>query len=55
MDTHKNGPLTPKGREAMVRSLIVGALTKAAAAQFHIGEDRRQVAKRFREEGLDGP
>lgn len=24
MDTHKNAPLTPKGREAMVRSVIDG-------------------------------
>ena len=24
MDTHKNAPLTPKGREAMVRSVIEG-------------------------------
>ena len=30
MDTH--APLTPKGREAMVRSMIEGGLTKAAAA-----------------------
>ena len=33
MDTHKNAPLTPKGREAMVRSVIEGRLTKAAAAR----------------------
>ncbi|UWU90973.1 hypothetical protein N2604_31675 [Bradyrhizobium sp. CB1015] len=32
MDTHKNAPLTPKGREAMVRSVIEDGLTKAAAA-----------------------
>ncbi|SFQ14222.1 hypothetical protein SAMN05216330_116101 [Bradyrhizobium sp. Ghvi] len=32
MGTHKDAPLTPKGREAMVRSVIVGGLTKAAAA-----------------------
>jgi len=24
MDTHENAPLTPKGREAMVRSVIEG-------------------------------
>jgi hypothetical protein len=36
MDTHQNAPLTPKGREAMVRSVIEGGLTKAAAAlQFN--------------------
>ena len=31
MDTHKNAPLTPKGREAMVRSVVEGGVTKAAA------------------------
>src|SRR5262245_21864520 len=36
MDTHKNAPLTPKGRELMVRAVVDGGLTKAAAArQFH--------------------
>ncbi len=44
MDTHKNAPLTPKGREAMVRSVIEGGLTKAAAAhQFNISA--KTVAK----------
>ena len=33
MDTHKNAPLTPKGREAMVRFVIDGGQTKAAAAR----------------------
>ena len=37
MDTHKNAPLTPKGREMMVRTLIDCGLSKAAAArQFNI-------------------
>jgi hypothetical protein len=36
MDIHKNAPLTPKGREAMVRIVIEGGMTKAAAAyQFN--------------------
>ncbi|MGY4623013.1 transposase-like protein [Bradyrhizobium sp. USDA 4486] len=52
MDTHKNAPLTPKGREAMVRSVIEGGLTKAAAAlQFNV--TAKTVAKwvqRFREQ-----
>ena len=56
MDTRKNAPLTPKGREAMVRSVIEGGLTKAAAAlQFHVSA--KTVAKwveRFRAEGVDG-
>lgn len=56
MDTHKNAPLTPKGREAMVRSVIEGDLTKAAAApQFNISAKTvAKWVKRFREEGVDG-
>src|SRR5260370_42180363 len=56
MDTHNNAPLTPKGREAMVRSVIEGGLTKAAAAgQFNT--TAKTVAKwveRVRAEGVDG-
>ena len=56
MDTHKNAPLTPKGREAMVRCVIEGGLSKAAAArQFHTTP--KTVAKwveRFRAGGVDG-
>ena len=56
MNTHKNAPLTPKGREAMVRSVVDGGLSKAAAArQFNITP--KTVAKwveRFRAEGVDG-
>ena len=33
MNSHKNAPLTPKGREAMVRFVIDGGLSKAAAAR----------------------
>ena len=33
MDTHKNAPLMPKGREAMVRIVVEGSLTKAAVAR----------------------
>jgi transposase-like protein len=37
MNSHKNAPLTPKGREAMVRSVTEGGLSQAAAArQFNI-------------------
>jgi transposase len=57
MDTHKNAPLTPKGREAMVRSVIEGGLTKTAAAgQFNTTAKR--VVKwvgRFRAEGTELP
>ena len=56
MDTHKNAPLTPKGREAMVRSVVEGGLSKAAAAhQFNVTP--KTVGKwvnRFRTEGVDG-
>ena len=56
MDTHKNAPLTPKGREAMVRSVIEGGLTKAAAAlQFNVtAKTVAKWVKRFRAEGVDG-
>jgi hypothetical protein len=33
MDTDKNAPLTPKGREAMVRSVIDGGHSKAAVVR----------------------
>ena len=56
MDVHKNAPLTPRGREAMVRSVIEDGLSKAAAArQFKITP--KIVAKwveRFRAQGVDG-
>ena len=56
MDTHKNAPLTPKGREVMVRSVIEGGLTKAAAAlQFNVtAKTVAKWVKRFRAEGVDG-
>src|ERR1700730_11827877 len=56
MDVHKNAPLTPKGREAMVRSVIEGGLGKAAAAR-QFNTTAKTVAKwikRFRAEGVDG-
>src|SRR4029077_15953642 len=56
MDTHKNAPLTPKGREVMVRSVIEGGLTNAAAAlQFNVmAKTVAKWVKRFRAEGVDG-
>jgi transposase len=56
MDVHKNAPLTPKGREAMVRSVIEGGLGKATAAR-QFNTTAKTVAKwvdRFRAEGVDG-
>src|SRR5437764_14519529 len=56
MDVHKNASLTPKGREAMARSVIEGGSSKAAAARaFHATP--KTVAKwvaRFRAEGVAG-
>jgi transposase InsO family protein len=56
MNVHKNAPLTPKGREAMVRSVVEGGLSQADAAdQFNT--TAKTVAKwvgRFRREGVDG-
>src|SRR5664279_2099750 len=56
MNSHKNALLTPKGREAMVRFVIDGGLSKAAAArQFNVTP--KTVAKwveRFRADGVDG-
>jgi transposase InsO family protein len=56
MDTHKNAPLTPKGREAMVRSVLEGGLSPAEAA-YQFNTTPKTVAKwvdRFRTEGVDG-
>src|SRR5437763_954359 len=56
MNSHKNARLTPKGREAMVRSVVEGGLNQAdAACQFNTTS--KTVAKwvrRFRAEGVDG-
>jgi transposase InsO family protein len=56
MDTHKNAPLTPKGRELMVRAVVDDGLTKAAAAQqFHTTPKTvGKWVKRFNEEGVEG-
>src|SRR3954471_17333823 len=55
MNTHKNAPLTPKGREAMVRCVEAGLSKAAAARQFNTTP--KTVAKwveRFRAGGADG-
>src|SRR5262249_43452403 len=56
MDTHKNAPLTPKGREMMVRAVVDGGLTKVAAAQqFHTTPKTvGKWVRRFSEEGVEG-
>ena len=56
MNSHKNAPLTPKGREAMVRSVVEGGLSHADAA-YQFNTTPKTVAKwvkRFRAEGVDG-
>ena len=55
MNSHKNAPLTPKGREAMVRCVEAGLSKAAAARQFNTTS--KTVAKwveRFRADGVDG-
>src|ERR1700692_686484 len=55
MNSHKNAPLTAKGREAMVRCVEAGLSKAAAARQFNTTP--KTVAKwveRFRTGGVDG-
>lgn len=56
MDTHKNAPLTPKGREMMVRAVMDEGLSKATGAR-RFNTTPKTVAKwveRFEAEGVDG-
>jgi transposase InsO family protein len=56
MNSHKNAPLTPKGREAMVGSVVEGGLSQADAA-YQFNTTPKTVArwvKRFRAEGVNG-
>ena len=56
MDTHKNASLTPRGREAMARSVMEGGSSKAAAAR-RFNTTPKTVAKwvaRLRAEGAAG-
>jgi transposase InsO family protein len=56
MNVHKNAPLTPKGREAMARSVVEGGLSRADAA-YQFNTTPKTVAKwekRFRAEGVEG-
>jgi hypothetical protein len=64
MNVHKNAPLTPKGREAMARSVVEGAYfgdggrTAAPSRRglpFQLDtETVAKCVKRFREGGVDG-
>jgi hypothetical protein len=49
MDAHKNAPLTPKGRETMVRAVIGGLSKPMAARRFTITP---KTGQRFRAEGV---
>ena len=56
MDTHKNARLTPKGREDMVRAVVDGGQSYAAAAR-KFNTTSKTVAKwveRYRAGGVDG-
>ena len=56
MDVHKNAPLTPAGREAMVLRIVAGGQTPKAVSQA-VGVCLRTVRKwvdRFRAEGIAG-
>lgn len=56
MDIHKNASLTARGREQMVRAVVEGGLSKAAAAR-QFNTTPKTVGKwveRFRTEGVDG-
>jgi len=56
MDTHQNARLTPKGREQMVRAVVEGRLSQAAAAR-QFNTTPKTVSKwvgRFRQEGVAG-
>jgi transposase InsO family protein len=56
MDTHKNAPLTPKGRAMMVRAVVDCSLSLTAVAR-QFNTTPKTVAKwvkRFRAEGVEG-
>jgi len=56
MDAHKNAPLTPKGREMMVRAVVDDGLSKPAAAR-RFNTTPKTVGKwieRFEAEGVEG-
>jgi transposase len=56
MDVHDNARLTPRGREAMVRSVVDGGLTQAEAAR-RFNTSAKTVGKwvrRFRADGVAG-
>jgi len=55
MDVHKNAPLTPAGREIMVRRVIAGQTPKAVAAAFGVCvKTVSKWVKRFHSEGAAG-
>jgi transposase InsO family protein len=56
MDVHKNARLTPKGREGMVRAVVVGGLSRTVVAR-QFNTSAKTVTKwveRFRKDGVGG-
>jgi len=55
MDVHKNAPLTPAGRETMVRRVLAGQTPKAVATAFGVCvKTVRKWVVRFQAEGVSG-
>ena len=54
MDVHENAPLTPKGREQMVRPVVEGRMTKAAAARRFNTTSKTAVRRAAVKLALDG-
>jgi transposase InsO family protein len=55
MDVHKNAPLTPAGREVMVRRVLAGQTPKAVATAFGVCvKTVRKWVDRFQREGIGG-
>jgi len=55
MDVHKNAPLTPSGREIMVRRVLTGQTPKAVAMAFGVCvKTVNKWLKRFQSEGAAG-
>lgn len=56
MNIHNDAPLTPKGREAMVRDVVDHGLAEAEAALRHpvTAKTVAEWVERFRADGADG-
>jgi hypothetical protein len=54
MDVHEDAPLTPKGREQMVRPVVEGRMTKTAAARRFNTTSKTAVRRAAVKLALDG-